>query len=103
MDRLPCTCAPQYQCPACLAWGERPARTPLHRRYGTIALSKLAHHLRGYRQKNALSQPQMAALVGCSPRAIKNLEARRTQRPKRWMVDALSAVLGVQIVDETKH
>lgn len=94
-----CTCTPDRRCAACLAWGEK----PLHPRWRTIQTGLLGHHLRIWRQKNSLSQAQLAARIGCSTRAIKDLEAGRTRHPKRWMQAELSRLLGLTIGETTHH
>ena len=108
MTRQACTCAPSYQCPACIAWGEKPppratARAPLHPRWTTVHVHLLSRHLMHYRRQHGLTQRQVAAQVGCSVRAIRDIEHRRTLQPKRWMLHALSTVLGVTIADTTHH
>lgn len=97
MARQPCTCAPGILCAACQAWGEKPIGAPrvayARQRGGA---STLGQQLRAYRQRTGLSQEAVATLLGCSARALKDIERGRTQFPYTWMRLSLAALFAAE-------
>lgn len=110
-----CTCTPTTTCPACLAWEEpmlveAPAPVldsgavcTMHPRWRTITLPLLPRHMMRYRRRYGVKQEELAQLLGCTVRTIRNIEQRRTKRPQRRILDTLSMVLGVTIAAATHH
>lgn len=73
----------------------------LHPCWKRIALTHLPRHLRRYRRRSGVPLTVLAAQVGCTVQTLRAIQAGRTTRPQRWLLDALGTVLGVQI--DTNH
>ncbi len=81
-----CHCTAGYMCNACVEWGD-----------AHVPVSRLPQRLKRYRSRRGLTQTQLAHSLSCSKRTVYNLESGRTRCPQRWLLAALSRILGIVI------
>lgn len=101
VPRTPCTCAPEYLCPACRAAGEQPYRGShvftTWQRGGTVEIDPdaVAYHLRAWLKAKGLSSRKAAPMLGISPGAVRNFLRGAVRFPRIQTAETFRTVAGI--------